>query len=272
MAETTYSVTLHHLAPDLKAAGLAYPDEQVPAATPAQLRDLLASLRELARQLTIYEPSTPEIRIKTEREVFIVRTRHRQLHFVGWETALRGQDHSVSFILATVAGLAEPARNSAPAERTVSLSPFARSVAATAAAPEKRGFVPKWVKIVTLAGLIVACNATAAWLLTRPPPNLVPKYVLLPESESRALLAKVAGEYATGAQEGDRHLVITPEGSLRLAKYGPQKALVEEITKSARGAIVDGRAALITSDPGMLTIPDATTVILYGNKYHRQAP
>ena len=75
MPASTYSVTLHHLSPDATAAGLDYPDEQLPTVTVAQLRELLFALSAVAAKLTIYEPSTPEIRVKTDREIFIIRTR-----------------------------------------------------------------------------------------------------------------------------------------------------------------------------------------------------
>ena len=117
MAAPTYSVTLHHLSPDATAAGLAYPDEQLQTVTVAQLRELLQALSAVAANLTIYEPSTPEIRIKADKEIFVIRTRNRRLCFVGWETILRGEDHSIGFILSTITGTAEPAKGAPKAER-----------------------------------------------------------------------------------------------------------------------------------------------------------
>ena len=107
-----------------------------------------------------------------------------------------------------------------------------------------------------------------AWMLLRPPPTLVPKHELLSESESRALLVKTSGEYETGTQEGARRLVIDPEGVLRLAKFGPQRTVLEERRKPARGALVDGRTALITAD-GVVVLRDADTVVYFGIPYHR---
>lgn len=266
MAASTYSVMLHHLAPGATAAGLAYPDEQLPAVTLAQLRELLYALSEVAARLTVYEPSSPEIQIKTDREIFVVRTRYRRLCFVGWETILRGEEHSVSYILTSITGTtgtAEPDRAAPKAERTVTINP-------THGTPlVDTGRVPRWAKIAVLATLIIGFNATTAWLLLRPVPTLVPKHELLPDFESRALLTKVAGEYETGARAGDRRLIIKADGTLHLAKYGSQKSVTEEKTKSVRGALVEGRAALITSDPAVLAIKDADTMVLYGTTYRR---
>src|SRR4051812_27357419 len=105
---TTFSVTLHHLSPGAKAAGLGYADEQMPTVTAVELVELLHALSDVASGLTIYEPSNPEIRIKTEREVVVVRTRYRRLCFVGREAQLRGEDHSVAMIMAAASGVAEP--------------------------------------------------------------------------------------------------------------------------------------------------------------------
>jgi hypothetical protein len=267
MAASSYSVTLHHLSPDATAAGLAYPDVQLPEVNTAQLRDLLLALSEVAARLTIYEPSAPEIQIKTDREVFVVRTRYRRLCFVGWETILRGENHSVSYILSTITGSAEPVKAASKGDRTTSFSPIASSVP-----PMRAGRVPRWAQIAVLAFLIIGFNATTLWLLLRPAPTLTPRFELLPEPESRALLAKAAGEYETGAQEGDRRLVISSDGTLRLAKIGAQRSITEERTKTSRGVLVGGRSALITSDASLLEIKDGDTVILYGSTYRRHSP
>jgi hypothetical protein len=55
-----------------------------------------------------------------------------------------------------------------------------------------------------------------------------------------------------------------------MSKFGPKKAILEETTKTARGGLTDGRAALITSDPDIISIKDADTVVLYGTTYHRK--
>ena len=125
------------------------------------------------------------------------------------------------------------------------------------------------VKIAIMAVLIVGFNAAVIWTLLRPPPNFAPQFTLLPEFESRALLNKVAGEYVTGNHEGDRRVVIEAEGTLRFSKFGPQKAVIDENVKTARGGLAEGRAALVTSDPDVITLKDANTVVIYGTTYRR---
>ena len=123
MAAPTYNVMLHHLSADAKAAGVNYINEPLMGVSAAQLRALLQGLAEVASRLTIYEPSTPEIRIKTERSAFVVRTRHRRLCLLGWENKLRGEEHTIGFILSTVTGGVDTAKAGADGERRGSTSP-----------------------------------------------------------------------------------------------------------------------------------------------------
>jgi hypothetical protein len=267
VATPTYNVTLHHLAPGAVAAGLAYPDEQLPAVPLAQLREMLYALSEVASRLTIYEPSTPEIRIKTDRESFVVRTRYRQLCFVGYEAALRGEDHSVAYILTTITGTAEAAK--APEPRPD--RPAIVSVRADEAAADT-GSVPRWVKILVMAIIIIGCNATAAWLLLKPPTTLAPKFTLMTPAESANLLGRVAAEYRTGSQEGDRRIIIDSAGTARFDKFGPNLAPIQPLTKPVRAAFVDGQPALITADPAAITINGPDTIAYFGTTYKRHNP
>lgn len=264
MPPANYSVTLHNLAPGASAAGLAYADVQLTSVTPLQLRELLHAFGAVAAHLTIYEPSAPEIRVKTDQSVFVIRTRYRRLCLVGWETSMRGEEHTISFILSTITGTTELTKAPPRPE------PAHHAPPSHVHAPPATGLrLPRWGKVALLTALILGLNAFTAWMLFRPAASTVPSHIPLPEAESKALFAKVAGEYETGTREGDRRLIIGADGTLRLAKLGPQRNLTEERTKTARGALVDGRAALITSDPSVLVIKDADTVVLYRTTYRR---
>ncbi len=270
MAASNYSVTLHHLAPGATAAGLQYPDEQLTNVTPVQLRDLLYALSEVAAGLTIYEPSQPEIRIKTDRDVFVVRTRYRQLCLVGWETTLRGEEHSVPYIVTTVGGgVAEVTRMTpVKVERPPSVPPLGSDAKAATASKSRR------MKIAIMAVLILGFNGATAWMLFKPTPTLTPAYELMAETDSRTLLIKAAGDYHTGNQAGDRRLTIDPDGTLRFAKYGPGQTSLEPRVRSSSGAIVAGKPVLITNDknPVIVEIKDMDTVVCTNTTYKRIAP
>ncbi len=263
MTDPAYSVTLHHLAPDLKAAGLAYPDVVLAQVSPEVLRELLYLLAELSAELSIYEPSTPEIRVKTEQNTFVVRTRYRRLCLVGWESSLRGEEHSIKFIRTTITGLdgySKTGSKLGATQSTQSASPLPPPK------PAKRG--RSWLKLVMLGLLTLTINGFTAWQLWRPKPSLLPAYTLLPQSATQALLTHSAGEYATGHEAGDRRLSLDATGTLRLGKLNTQHALIEEELKAVRGATINGRAVLITTD-AVLNGVSPDTIVLYGTTYYR---
>jgi hypothetical protein len=268
MAASNYSVTLHHLAPGATAAGLNYPDEQLANVTVDQLRELLLALESLAAKLTIYEPSSPEIRIKTDREVYVVRTRYRQLCFVGRESLLRGEPHSIPFIVSTVTGVAaEPVQALQPAARSYDRPPTASPSGSEGGAGSKPA-----LKIAIMLVLIVACLGTGIWMLVKPARGVGHKFNNMGSSESQTLLTRLAGEYRTGTGEGDRRLILGADGTLRLAKYGPGRAIAEEVIRTGRGALQEGKPVIVTTDPYVILVRDPDGLVLYGQVYKRVAP
>lgn len=266
MSAAVYSVTLHHLSADATSASLSYPDEQLLAVNLDQLRALLYAFSMVASELTIYEPSTPEIRVKTDRDVFIIRTRYRHLCLVGWETILRGEDHSVPYIITAITGQVEPVKAAPKPERSGSANPLTGG----STAPIEVERFPRWAKIAVMIVLIIVFNGITAWMYLKPPPSLLPKHAAMDASDSRSVLTKAAGLYETGRAEGDRRLLLDADGSLRLAKYGAQEAVMQERLKTARGALVDGKPALLTSDPGVITIRDGDTLVYFNTVYRRR--
>lgn len=267
---TFFSVTLHHLAPGATAAGVGYPDEQMPAVTSAQLAELLQALSHIASRTTIYEPSSPEIRIKAEREILVVRIRYRRLCLVGREVSLRGEDHSIARILAAAAGVEEPEVVFVPVQPSERPPAHTHAHTTSSSRPHQASTgVLEWIKIGLLSALIVGCLGTGTWLLLKPPQGLAPNFKYMPAADSTALLARAAGEYRTGLRAGDRRVVIGADGTLRLAKYGEAQAILEESVRTIRGAIQNGQPGLATGDPYLMLVKDPETVVLYGATYKR---
>jgi hypothetical protein len=121
-----------------------------------------------------------------------------------------------------------------------------------------------------MLAIIAGCNCAGLWMLFRPKPVFGPSFTLLAETESHDLMAKFAGEYLTGSQEGDRRLVIQSDGTLHLSKFGPKHAIVDETTRLARGGLSGGLPAVITGDPYVVSIKDPETVVFSGTIYHRR--
>jgi hypothetical protein len=268
MASITYSVTLHHLASGATKAGLAYADEQLSGVNADQLRTLLDALQGVASRLTIYEPSSPEIRIKTDREVFVVRTRYRQLCLVGSESALRGEEHSIAYILAAITGQATPVASPAVNPRLFERPPTSIPLRMPARSGGGGGF-PEWLKIALMAVVSLSLLAGGVWMLFRPARTFAPKYTLMPAAEAAVLLTKAAGQYETGTASGDRRIIVGNDGTLRIAKYGADKSIEEEIIRTSRGATQNGKPALVTTDPYVMVIQDADSITLYGLTFKR---
>jgi hypothetical protein len=128
---------------------------------------------------------------------------------------------------------------------------------------------PDWAKIALLALFSFTFVGAGVWMLFKPARTLAPKYKLMSATEAVGLLGRVAGQYQTGNQPGDRRLIIDNAGTLRIAKYGPDQSIAEEIIRTARGATQDGRPALVTTDPYVMLIHDADSVTLYGQTFKR---
>jgi hypothetical protein len=258
MSTPVFQVFLHHLTPDAQAASIAHGDRELPAVTPERLQTLLTALAAVAARDD--RTAMPELRIIALQGRFLVQARDGRLLLHSWKTRPEGLALKPEHIFAVVTG--------AGAE--------ADFAAAEVLEPERRGSLPRpprpWLKLALLAALIVGINAVTVWLLLRPAPDLLPPYELLPAAATQQLLTDAAGDYETGAKEGDRGLRIAPDGSLRLVKFGPNHAVVEEVTLTAQGAQTGGQPVLITSDRTTVEIKDAATVVLYGDTYRRTHP
>ncbi|HEX2860007.1 MAG TPA: hypothetical protein VHN79_00120, partial [Lacunisphaera sp.] len=184
MAAPTYSVTLHHLTSDAREAGLNYPDVQLSGITVEQLTGLLRSIEELAATLSIYEPSSPEIRVKTDREVFVIRTRYRHLCFVGNETALRGEEHGVAYIVGAISGNTETLAQPAITPRVFDRPPTAIPVRMHPRGGG--GGFSDWAKIALLVVVSLSLVGGGVWMLFRPARSMAPKFTYLPSSEAVA--------------------------------------------------------------------------------------
>lgn len=262
MSAPIYSLTLHHLSPDAREASASMADLELARVGPDKLQVMLTALAEVAtRHRTDYSVS-PEIRIKSGKSELLIRARDGGLNLVSWDKTVGGQNLSVSDLIAQLD------QSGTDSSAVVSKSRVDGSAAAQSGgnpAASRRN------KIIMLVAAVVAINAFTAWNLIKPEPSFVPKHQVLPVAETREVLIKAAGEYETGSTPGDRRLIIQPDGSLILSTYGPRRTIVEQINRSAKGALFDGRPALVTSDPAMLEIKDADTVVLYGNIYKRRS-
>lgn len=247
-----FSVTVHHLAPDAKKAGVEFPDVELANVTPARLRGLLDELAKLAPRIQF--PVTPEMRIVAAERRFLVQVKEGHIRFSSWSVRAGGCDLTPAQILAAITGSDEEPAAIAPTGITA-------------------GGRSRWAKIGFIAMAILGSNAVTTWMLLRPTPNpFLPEYTLLASEPAERLLAGVAGEYRTGANEGDRGLKIMRDGRLHWVKFGPRATIVEESDLSAQAVRSNGQPALLTSADALIEIKDSVTLIFYGDTYRRTAP
>lgn len=248
-----FTVTLHHLAPDGKKAGVQYVDAELRDVPEGRLHALLASLAALAGEP--HGAARPEVRITAPHGQFVVQIADGQLHFNSWTLRAGGCDLTAEQIFAAIVGLDEAQPDAA------------------AGAGAGRGKRSRWLRVGVLAGLILGSNAVTAWMFLRTPPNpFLPDYTLLVAEPAERVLADLAGDYRTGSAEGDRGLKIARDGRIHWMKFAEGGGSTEESDLTAKAVQSRGRPALLTSDYALIEILDGSTVKFYGDTYRRKVP
>ncbi len=261
----TFNISLHHLSPDATAVGEQFEDKDIPAVTVPQLRQLVNSMSKALATRTEQDFAAPVIRINAPQGVFMVRPDGRELRLHTWTTQAGGLALTVDEMIGAITdpeklAAAESIYETSAKPKRNTAKPF------RAQDPAKAG-TPRWVKIGGLAVLILAFNATTAWMLMKPPPDLLPPHEPLAVEVSARLIARLAGEYETGPRPGDRGMTILSNGNIRVVRYGP---VPEEWTFTAQAAIVDGKEVLVTSASSVIRIMDDQSLTLFGDTYRRR--
>lgn len=258
-AEPTFPVLLHHLAPDASSAGADQPDVQLEEVPLPRLCELLAAFERLAGRTPAN--AAPEIRLKTAREMLIVRAASDGLRLISWESPLGGTPMTAAAIGASLVKPVAPPRPPAPEP----------AAAAPAERDEAPPFFSNWVKAALLLACILALNAYTVWRLARPEaPEFLPTYEVLPHEEGRHILSAAAGEYQTGRKPGDRVLFLSANGYLRLGTYGPAEDIREESVQFARAAKLGDKVYILTSENIPFEVRSDNALELFGTVYKRR--
>ena len=252
-APPQFTVTLHHLAPDAKQAGVDFADVELAAIPAEKLHELLEGLASLAPGVAY--PVVPELRVAARDGHFFVQVKDGRIRFSSWSLRTGASDLTPDQIFEAITGTA---REGAEV--------LARSRNSGGTEPKGR-----YLKIALLAVAIVGSNGVTAWVLTRPAPDLLPEYRLLETAPGRRLLSEITGDYETGSGEGDRRLIIRPDGTVRWAKYGRDRSIIEEVTLTSQPAQTRDRRALLTSERALIEVADVAALVYYGDTYRRRA-
>ena len=103
MDEATFTVTLHHLTPDAKRAGVDLPDTDLPPVTEKKLRELIRALAAVASQDTGI--AAPELRVGAPQGKFIVQVAQGRLRINSWDIKVGGADFSPDQIFGLITGV-----------------------------------------------------------------------------------------------------------------------------------------------------------------------
>ena len=253
MDAPTFTVTLHHLSPDAKQAGAEFPDTDLPAVTEKKLRELIRALAALAAR----GPGTasPELRVGAPQGRYIVRVAEGQLRITSWDIRVGGTNFSPDQVFGLITGVETDSKEYAD---TPSVGGTKRS---------RRGLV------AILMVLVVGTNAFTAWWAMRPPPNpFLPEFTVLVPEQAERLYIDAAGEYQTGAAEGDRALTITREGRVRWVKFGPKRSIAETADLKTQAVQSRGERAFLADEQALISVPDPATVVFYNETYRRKSP
>lgn len=250
-ADLRFQVTLRHLAPDATKASYEFPESMLGELSPEQLRKLLVALASLAPNVEY--PATPEVRIASPDGQYLVQVKDRHVRFSSWSTRAGNSDPSPEEIVAAITGTDVAAMQGVATAELVG-----------ALRCPRRGLA-----IGLLAAAILASNGITAWMLTRPPPDLLPEYRLLDADAANRLLSDTAGIYETGAAQGDRRLRLERDGRVRWEKLGDNRAIEEQTDLTAQAAQSAGHPALLTSARALIDIKDPSTLVYYGDTYRR---
>lgn len=249
-----FAVTLHHLAPDVARAAKDLPDVELSDVTPDKLRKLLEALSALAPKVEY--PAAPEMRIAAAEGRFLVQVKEGKVRFTSWSLRTGGSDLTPAQILAAITG--EPLDERA-------------GTGAAGGSGGKR--ISRVAKVALLAAVILGSNSVTAWMMMRPPPELLlPPYRLLDPEPAQRLFERVAGTYETGTTEGDRRLTIARDGVVHWGKFGTDGTLIEDTLFTAKAAESKGQPALFTTGHALIEIKDPVTVVFYGDTFRRKTP
>ena len=251
-----FSLTLQHLARDARAAGAELPPIELQEVAAEQLRGLLEAMVALAP--TVAYPAQPEMRIVSPHGRFLVQVRDGRTRFSSWSLRGSNREFTSDEIFAAITGLEREAEES---------EGRAGPPVAAHAMPSARV-----LKIVALGLAIAGTNAFTAWMVTRPPPDLMPAYRLIADEPAKRVLADAAGGWATGTRPGDRALQISERGEVRWTRLGEDGQVAETTQLTVQPAEVAGKTALVTSTRAVIELRDAITVVFYGDTYRRRMP
>jgi hypothetical protein len=123
--------------------------------------------------------------------------------------------------------------------------------------------------MLALGLAIIGVNAFTIWLLTRPPRSNMSEYRLISSDQAKRVLENAVGAYETGKAPGDRRIEIAEDATVKRIKYGAGQTVKDFQTFTVQPVEANGKLALLTNRPSLISIKDNFSVVLYGDTYIR---
>ena len=247
-----YSITTRQLNEDGSRAGADLGERSVAEIDIAKLRAIVEKLLTVAPRCEF--PLSPELRVKGETGVFLLKVNHGQVRFDSWGTNMSVLNPSAEFIISTIAG---------EVDNVVVDSPRA---AVSPAHIQK-------LKVIGLAAAIFVVNGATVWQLTQSTPvpeSLVPATTPLPDDLAVETLRRFAGTYATGKGLGDRVLIISTSGEIKWQVLNAKGGVAEEQVLRVTPVVSKGERGLMANNQGLIVQSEGGSAAVYfGDKYRR---
>jgi hypothetical protein len=205
----------------------------------------------------------PQVIVRTPAAKFLIRTSGRQLHLYNARDV--SQPAAVLTLPALLEAIASPGLSAGPAPE------------------EPETFMPVPVRgknrgalTALLLLLGVGLNAWGIYqFLDRTEETPPPPYTAITDEAKVGLLRRqLAGSYATGAEPGDRVIVLTPAGEVKfqllVAAAGNAPAVAEQSADTCLiGRRRDGLHCLVTTTSGQVDLRADGSLSYYGDTYRR---
>lgn len=263
-----YNVTLINLSPDARTAALNEGSNvELAGVSPEALQALLAAFAEIDAVQNV--TADPEIRIKTRRESYLIRTGQQKLFLYDvLNREAPAQVLTPEQVMAELDGSAMAARTAAPFMMP-GMAALAGAESEAAAPPRNEINLPRMtVMVVAIIGLVAAIIYLRSPKLGPPRPEA---FKPAEATELAGLRQSLAGVYMTGELPGQHGLVFSTTGELKLFEV---RALAAPgvIYASAEVGRLDGKIVLATNQPGGLISVNAAGALLYCGETYQKIP
>ncbi len=249
-----FKVATSHLSPDARDASVTFGRRDLGEFEADKLTVFLETFRELDPLKN--DEAEPEVIISGGAGKFIVKTGQGKLFLYN------ASDLNIPYVELTASGIM--------ASLGVTSAESTEEEAAIASTAEKP---PRQVALTLLmVGLFLGLNGYTFYsLLKTDDVNELPAVAFLANEEEIVQTRRtVSGTFASGADEGDRGIVVGADGTLKFLEYGAHGEIRLENNDLYRVARRDGKTCLVSKESNLIDVTGADTIVYFHDIYRRR--